>query len=110
MFQYIFGLQTLQGENGLPLPRGPLFMSPLSFTPAVMEAITDPSSTKSATLRQLLDLFDRKQVQLTSVKLVNTLDKLENLFQPIWLRSIAYARCSDLRCSFMVDRAEIHQL
>ena len=60
----LFCFQSLQDENGFSLPRGPLFMSPLSFTPAVMEALTDPSSTKSTTLRQLIDLFDRKQVQL----------------------------------------------
>jgi phosphatidate phosphatase PAH1 len=63
----MFCFQSLQDQNGFSLPRGPLFMSPLSFTPAVMEALTDPSSTKSTTLRQLIDLFDRKQVHYTLI-------------------------------------------
>jgi phosphatidate phosphatase PAH1 len=60
--------QILKDQDGFSLPNGPVFMSPLSFTPAVVEAIRDPSSTKVATLRELIDLFDRKQVRFGSVR------------------------------------------
>ncbi len=54
--------QTLQDRQGFSLPRGPLFMSPLPFARSVVEAVTDPSATKASTLRDILDLFDKKQV------------------------------------------------
>jgi len=37
-------------------------MSPLPFAQSVVEAVTDPSVTKAATLRDILDLFEKKQV------------------------------------------------
>ena len=52
-------------------------MSPLSFTPAVVEAVRDPSPTKAATIKQLIDLFDRKQVRLISATTPTKVTALE---------------------------------
>ena len=43
------------------LPQGPLFMSPIPFTKAIIEAISDPSSTKSLKINEVINLFDKKE-------------------------------------------------
>lgn len=43
------------------LPQGPLFLSPLPFTKAIIEAISDPSSIKSSKINEIINLFDKKE-------------------------------------------------
>lgn len=53
-------------------------MSPMPFAQSVVEAVTDPSVTKAATLRDILDLFEQKQVEIFS-------SSSWALFPPQWL-------------------------
>ena len=53
--------QDLQDQHGYSLPKGPVFMSPKTFAEALVDAMSDPSPVKTATLKGLLKLFDLKE-------------------------------------------------
>lgn len=54
-------MQDLQDQNGYSLPKGPVFMSPKTFSEALVDAMSDPSKVKATKIQSVLNLFDIKQ-------------------------------------------------
>ena len=52
--------ETLQDQDGYSLPKGPVFLSPRTFMGGVIAELSDPAPMKTAMIKSITDLFDRK--------------------------------------------------